>query len=423
MASITAQRAAADAAYREGRFSEAENGYLEIIREAPNDPTILEKLGSISLFGNRTREAEGFYTDALRATPRYRNIWPFNAQLKYRLALTCYRRDDLSQAARLFREASGPIAFGPFKELRQFSRHMAIFDDCTPNIIEGPTEDRANFIVTDPLPVIEVVVDDERKYFIIDTGGSEVILDGKLADEIGVVTVGKLSGEYAGKKKAETGLGRVDSIGVGGFTIKNMPVHILDTGSISTIFDGLEISGIIGTRLLMHFISTVDYVGAALHLRRRNSGLPAGLETGMAEGEIKSIPFWLVDTHYIMAMGTVNDLGPMMFFVDTGLAGAGFTAEESTLEEAGIKVDWTSARDGIGGGGRTKGVDIKIDRLTLGEGANEIVEMDVPGKVIEHSVPVLGDQLGFHVGGLISHSFFRKHSLTMDFDEMRLLVQ
>jgi hypothetical protein len=147
------------------------------------------------------------------------------------------------------------------------------------------------------------------------------------------------------------------------------------------------------------------------------------LEAQAAAGGAKVIPFWLVETHYILAWGTVNHLEPMLFFVDTGLAGTGFTAPEPVLQEAGISVDWTKAQDAVGGGGTVREVDIVIDRLTLGIGVNAVVGEAIQGKVIEHSVPIVGDQLGFHVGGLISHQFFRHYALTLDFTGMRLIVQ
>jgi hypothetical protein len=113
----------------------------------------------------------------------------------------------------------------------------------------------------------------------------------------------------------------------------------------------------------------------------------------------------------------------MLFFVDTGLAGAGFTAPEPLLQEAGISLDWTKAQEGIGGGGVYKSVDIVIDRLTLGTGGNEVVKSAIKGKAHEHPPSVLGDSLGFHLGGLISHQFFRHHALTLDFSRMRLVMR
>jgi hypothetical protein len=301
---------------------------------------------------------------------------------------------------------------------------MALFENEPPYAIEGPDEARIDFVTTDPLPVIEVSVNgSEPLDFIIDTGGMEVILDNDLAEQTGAQMAGSITGSYGGGKKAETGLGRIDSLTMGEFVVRNVPIHTLDTDPISPLFDGLDIHGIIGTRLLMHFLSTIDYPGGVLILQRPTPTNLQSLKSQATASGGKAIPFWLVETHYIVAWGTVNNLDPRLLFVDTGLAGAGFTAPVSVLEEAGVSVDWTEAQDAIGGGGVFQEVDIVIDRLTLGTGENEVVQSHMPGKASEHPPSILGDSLGFHLGGLISHQFFRDHALTFDFTRMRLVMR
>lgn len=421
---VKAQLDAADVIYREGKFTEAEAAYLKAKELAPENAIVLERLGTIALWNNHPEEAERYFEEALRHTPWYENFWPFNAQLKYRLAMTYYRQDRFAKAAQLIREAAGPIAIGPFRELKALGQQADLFADETPYVIEGPEQSRIDFVVTDPLPVIEVSVNDSQPlYFIIDTGGAEVILDKELAEEVGAEMAGAFSGTYAGQKEAETGLGKIDSIKIGEFVVRNVPIHTLDTGPISPLFSGLEIRGIIGTRLLMHFLSIIDYADTALILRRATPTNLQSLEAQVAADGAKVIPFWLIEMHYIVAWGTVNSLDPMLFFVDTGLAGAGFTAPEPVLQEAGITVDWTKAQESVGGGGTTREVDIVINRLTLGTGVNEVIGNNIQGRAIENSVPILGDQLGFHIGGLISHQFFRNYALTLDFTGMRLIVQ
>jgi hypothetical protein len=251
----------------------------------------------------------------------------------------------------------------------------------------------------------------------------EVILDDDLAEQIGAQTAGSITGSYGGGKTAETGLGRVDSISLGEFTIRNVPIHILDTDQFGSGFNGLKIKGIISTRLLMHFLSTIDYPNGVLVLQRPTPENYQHLDSRVEAEGAKGIPFWLIETHYIVTWGTINNLDPMLFFVDTGLAGAGFRATESLTDEAGIAVDWTKTQEGIGGGGTYQSVDIVIDRLTLGSGENEVVEYQVLGKVSENSPSILGDSFDFTISGLISHQFFRNHTLTLDFTNMQLIMQ
>jgi hypothetical protein len=166
----------------------------------------------------------------------------------------------------------------------------------------------------------------------------------------------------------------------------------------------------------MHFKSTIDYKNGALILKRTDQKVEKDFDLQ------KRIPFWLEDMHMILAKGTVNNHGPMILFVDTGLAGAGFTSSESLLHEYGINVDWSKAKEAPGGGGKVKATDIIINRLTLGSDKNEIIENNVHGKAIEGGIPVVGDMMGFKIGGLVSHQFFRDHAVTFDFERMKIVV-
>jgi tetratricopeptide (TPR) repeat protein len=414
---------AANIAFAEGDFPKAESAYAKANLLASGNPQILRQLGLLALYENRVQDAERFFQEALQAAPWYTNIWPLTSDLKYRLSMVYYRQDRFADAAPLMKEAVGPLALGPLKDLQGFQKQMELFGDETPYRIDGPDETKVDFLRTDPLPLIEVSCNgSEKKKFVIDTGGAEVILDREWAQEIGAEIAGSLVGTYAGGKKAATGLGRIASLQLGDFIVHNLPIHTLDTTSMSQVFDGTEIHGIIGTRLLMHFLSTIDYASGALVLRRSTVENLRQMDQLLAETDAKTIPFWLVDLHVIVARGSVNNLAPSLFFVDTGLAGKGFTASEDVLEKAGIAVDWSKGKQEIGGGGYALFTDILVERLTLGEGQNQIVATDVPGSAIKDSTSILLGSLGFHVGGLISHQFFRPYAVTFDFANMRLIV-
>lgn len=420
---LKTQLGAADAAYQAGKFDEAQAAYLQAQTLAPENATVLERLGSLALWRNQPAEAAHYFEAARQATPWYENIWPFNTQLNYLQAMTAYRQDHFAQAAQYFREAAGPVAVGPFKALQALGRHAALFAETSPYRIEGPEQSRIDFVATDPLPVIPVSVNGGKPlYFIIDTGGAEVILDRASAQSSGVEPVSSFTAAYAGQKEGETGMGKIDTLQLGEFTVHEVPIYILDLSSLAN-FNGHEINGIIGTRLLMHFLATIDYTHGALILRRATPENLSALETQAAAQGAKVIPFWLIDTHYIVAEGTFNDQPPTLFLVDTGLAGKGFTASEADFQKAGITVDWNKAKSGPGGGGAVRAVDIVINRVTLGTGTNMVSATQVPGAVIEGGVPVLGNQLGFRIGGLISHQFFRPYALILDFTGMRLFVQ
>lgn len=182
--------------------------------------------------------------------------------------------------------------------------------------------------------------------------------------------------------------------------------NLYGTAHLSPLFGGRDISGILGTRLLMHFLSTIDYRAGTLILRRATAENAGRLVTQAEAQWARRIAFQLIDTHYIVAWGTVNRLGPMLFWVDTGLAGSSFMPSASVVRKVGIVVDWSKAEEGIGAGGKVKEVSIVLDQLTLGAGLNEIVEQNIPG-VVQERPAGLGDQFGFEISGVISHQFFR----------------
>jgi hypothetical protein len=128
------------------------------------------------------------------------------------------------------------------------------------------------------------------------------------------------------------------------------------------------------------------------------------------------VPFWMAGDHYMVAWGTVNKSQPLLFFVDTGLAGGGFTCPESTLKEAGISLQESLSGEGIGGGGKVKVTPFVVQELALGEAK----ELNVQG-LYTGPFP-LENAFGFRIGGLISHGFFRSYAFTLDFAGMRYFL-
>jgi hypothetical protein len=126
----------------------------------------------------------------------------------------------------------------------------------------------------------------------------------------------------------------------------------------------------------------------------------------------------MADAHFIVTWGAVNAAPPMLFLVDTGLAGAGFTCPSSTVKAAGLELRKEQAGKGQGGGGEMAFVPFVVDELSLGGIRRERID-GAAGPF----PPQLEWDLGFHLGGLISHQFFRPGALTLDFDAMRLLVR
>ena len=251
-----------------------------------------------------------------------------------------------------------------------------------------------------------------------------MILDHTYARDIGAIIVGETSEEYAGGKKGATHYGRINSVTLGEISIDNVAISALDLSLISeSVFKGMEIRGIIGTRTLMQFLSTIDYRNKRLTLRRLASDAVDRFRKESIDSAILNIPMWLVETHLMFARGSFNQQPSQLFFIDTGLANAGFLTSRTLLKKAGVDMDWSKAGMGPGGGGMVKGLSLSIDKVTLGNEPESMVKHNIGGVVFENDISIFKGQLGFAVGGLVSHQFFRDHALSFDFEKMRLIVQ
>jgi hypothetical protein len=295
---------------------------------------------------------------------------------------------------------------------------MLAFDD-QPYRAEWQTGDETEvpFLATDPLPVVEVVVNGRRVTALIDTGGDTFVLDPGVAEELGIEIVASMTGMFAGGMEAEVGLARAKSLRLGGVTLRSVPIAVLPTASME--LGGHRLEGIVGTQVLKQFVSTLDYPNGRLVLRDPGGETAAAFREGHAERVLDEVPFYLDSTHFLLAHGSLNGFDGLLFHVDSGLAGEpAFAAPRQTLEYVGIPVPEVEVRGDViggGGGGFATGT-FSIAELGLGD----LLQSDLVGSF--GSLPPQSFMMhGFIQDGLISHNFLRAYSWTLDFDRMMMV--
>ncbi|HEV2718103.1 MAG TPA: aspartyl protease family protein [Terriglobales bacterium] len=401
----------ADRFFQMGKFAEAGKLYSQIVIQNPKDYSATLQLGRIALLSNRLDDAQKWLEKAIA-------LKPGDADAKVMLAEAFYRRDDFQKAAASLNGvevSSNKLLISQYPALNVAK--LESFKGQTPYELQGNgTSTRVKFVRTEPLPVVSVRVNggDEVTFF-IDTGGSEVALDTEFAKELGVPQFGAVQGTFSGGQHAEVQQGRIESLTVGDWTIKNLPTGMLPLRQLSQGLGVKQINGIIGTTLFYHFLTTMDYPRGELVLRRKDA--KSLEEFKKSPGKRVAVPIWMASDHFMVGWGRVETLPPALLFVDTGLTGAGVKLAESVIKDAGIRLEESKASEGAGGGGKLKIVPYTVHHLSFGD----IKEENVPG-LYDGPFP-WENMFGFHLAGMVGHDFFKPYAVTFDFQNMQIFLQ
>ena len=360
-----------DDLFAEGRFAEAVPIYEQAAAAAPASGPALARVARMRLYQGREGEAIELARKALALSPG-------NPVAVATLGLATARQRN----------------FGP--DLYQ---------------VEAPAgATSVPFVITDPLPVVRVKIGGREAEFLIDTGGPDIMLNKPFAEALGLPLADGGMGTFAGGRQAPVQRTVVPQLEIGGVRIRNVPAGV---NAAALQIPGVEIDGVIGTGLLMHFLSTIDYCGGQLVLAPRSSA--GAFEKRAAAAGANSVPFWLVGDHFMFARGKINQADGL-FLIDTGLAGGGLTATRATLDAAGVTVDESHTLTGQGGGGAVQFVPFRA-AATLGT----LTRGDLPGVYMPGRNALSG--FPFASSGAISHAFFRQSRLTFDFDAMKLVTE
>ena len=401
----------ADRLFQAGKFDAAGKHYSKIVAQNPKDHSAILQLGRIALVSNRLDEAQKWLEKA-------KTLQPDDTDAKVMLAEVFYRRDDFQKAAASLNGvdvSNNKLIISQYPTLNVAK--LESFKGQKPYDLQGNGEStRLKFVRTEPLPIVNVRVNggDEVTFF-IDTGGSEVALDTDFAKELGVPQFGAVQGTFSGGQHQEVKLGRIESLAVGDWTVKNLPVGMLPLRQLSEGLGVKQINGIIGTTLFYHFLTTMDYPRGELVLRRKTA---KNLEEfKKSAGKRVTVPIWMASDHFMVCWGRVETLPPTLLFVDTGLVGAGVKLAESVIKEAGIKLEQNKAFEGAGGGGSLKIVPYTVHQLSFGD----IKEQNVGG-LYDGPFP-WENMFGFHLAGMVGHDFFKPYAVTFDFQKMEIFLQ
>ncbi len=388
----------ADELFAGGQFVEAERIFLEIGAQYPDNFTVAARLGHIALLSNRLE-------DAKRRLIRAHELKPEVGLVRSLLAEAHYRQDNFPAAA---------------NHLHVLGRHALArklegFAGRTPYAVcSQVTTTTVSWSAREPLPLITANINGQIANLVIDTGTGEMVLDSAFARRAGIAREGFERSVFAGGRLGIIQHGRADALALGDFELRDVPVQISEIQApFAAFFPDRPVHGVIGTVLLYHFVTTVDYTTGVLRLQRCGE---ATAERQTSPSDSISIPFWLAGDHYLVAWGAINTCHPSLMFIDTGLTGAALVASRSTVQGAELELRKDHRSTAYGGGGAVGAIPFEVDELSLGE----VRQRHVTGIVLD-AFP-LERQFGFRIGGLLAHDFFRRYTLTLDFARMQLTL-
>ncbi|MCP5532616.1 MAG: aspartyl protease family protein [Akkermansiaceae bacterium] len=117
------------------------------------------------------------------------------------------------------------------------------------------------------LPFVGVEIGGELFAFLMDTGANANTIEPSLVEHLGIPTEAsdvevKGAGKVAGVSRAS-----VDTLRIpGGVVLKNVPFHVIATGSDQLAPEGMKAGGILGSRLLHQIKARIDFGSRTLVL-------------------------------------------------------------------------------------------------------------------------------------------------------------
>ena len=268
-------------------------------------------------------------------------------------------------------------------------------------------------VAVDPLPVVKVRLNGIRDaYFLIDTGAPTVVIDPALAKELQAAPKAAGTGVFAGGLKAEIQEAELTSVALGGAALQHVTAAVMPMDGAPTP-RGVLIEGMIGTGFLYRYLATLDYARGRLILAPKSSS--AQFEAAAATRHAAVTRLWLASDHFLFARAKVNGILDGLFNIDTGGDGVGVQLAERFVGAAKVTLDTARASTMSGGGGEVTTVPFAASVMIGGRQRDA-----VPGLVTKG-----GDQyriFPFAVAGTLSHEYFKGHSVTFDFEAMKLVV-
>ncbi|TDC58767.1 tetratricopeptide repeat protein [Actinomadura sp. KC345] len=384
----------ADALFKAGKFEQAGRAYEEILKHDPGNVHAASRRGYVGLLSNRFSEAEKYLKTALKLAPGDKDT--------NRLMADCYlRQDRLSLSASHWRAAGMDVFATWFGAVRG-----------EPYQVHGDIA-RLPFQQLDPTPLVEGSVNGgPPKPYVPYTGAPWLGLSKETAEEAGLTPVAKQQIDYLDGKSWQY-FGVLDSFALDGIELRNVPVVWTETDQPSP---GGADGGLIGTWVFYHLLTTFDYAGRSLTLRRRTPETARRARADAARAGAAPLPLWLAREHMTHSVGSVAGSGDRVVGLSVGGTGESAVAmSEETAKRWGVRIDHDRPLETFAHSRPVVTYPCYPEEVRLGDAsAEDVYSVANPGQAPARN--------GFDVLTTFFHSFYKPYNITLDFTGMKVYV-
>ncbi|GAA4390504.1 hypothetical protein GCM10023088_66470 [Actinomadura verrucosospora] len=384
----------ADALFKAGKFEQAGRAYEAILKRDPANVHAARRRGQVALLTNQFSDAEHYLATALRLAPSDKET--------NRLLGDCYiRQDKLSQSVPHWR-AAGKDVFATWFGAVQGEPYQVHGDAA-----------RLPWQQMDPSPQVEGSVNGgPPKRFMLYTGAPWLGMSAEVAREAGLTAVAEQQIDYL-DGTAWQYFGVLESFRLGDVELRNIPVEWSETDQASP---GGPSDGIIGTWVFYHLLTTFDYAGRSLILRRPTPEAVRRVRRDAARAGARPLPLWLADEHGLYSRGSIGGSGSRLVGLSIGGTSESAVAmPEETAKRLRIRTDYDRPLETFAHSHPVVTYPCYPDEIRLGDAvAREVYCLANPSG--------RPPRAGFDSLGAFFHPFFKPYTVTLDFTGMNLYI-
>ncbi|MEU7984671.1 aspartyl protease family protein [Streptosporangium canum] len=393
----------ADTLFKAGKFEEAGRAYEEILRKDPKNLHAARRRGYVGLLANRFAAAEKYLKMALALAPGDKDANYFLAD--------CYIRQDKFGLSAPHWQAAGEDSYAKWFAAVRGEAYQ----------VHGETA-RLPFQQMDSVPLVEASVNGgPTKRFTFYTGAPNLSMRASVAKEAGLSPVASQKTEY------ENGViwaywGILDSFKLGGIELRNVPVSWSSTESGEDV--DTDSDGLIGTWVFYHLLTTFDYAGRQLILRRRTPETARKARAAATRAGAEPLPLWLAREQYLHSTGSFAGVaGSRTGVVGVNFGGVGeITAgmRGDTAKQLGIRTDYDRRIGTFAQSHPAVVYPCYPKEIRLGNAvAKDVYCYTNPNQPVNVPWPY---GTGFDTMGWFSHCFWKPYNITVDFTDMKLYI-